>query len=170
MTSFARRLVISLAISSWCVALTGGAQEAEDSNIAPELRADIEHLMQVTMMTDMTSQMGDMMAQAIVQTAGVDTPEEVARCRIIVAEIIEEFVTDEKLIDEVMHIYARHFTHDDVRGMIAFYETPLGEKTIEVMPRLMQEGMQAGQRWAAEMMPGVEERVMARLEAEGIID
>ena len=54
--------------------------------------------------------------------------------------------------------------------MIAFYETPVGRKAIEVTPRLMQEGAQAGQRWAAEMMPGVEERVVARLEAEGIID
>lgn len=169
-TMFARRLVKSLAVCGWCVALTVGAQEAEDSDIAAELRADIEHLMQVTKMTDMTQQMGDMMAQAIVQNRGIDTTEEIARCRVIVAEVIREFVADEKLIDEIVRIYARHFTHDDVRDMIAFYETPIGKKAIEVTPRLMQEGMQAGQRWQAEMMPGVEQRVVARLEAEGIID
>ena len=169
-TMFARRLVNSIAICGWCVALTASAQTVEDGAIAPELRADIEHLMQVTQMTDMSRQMGDMMAQVIVQKTGVDTPEAVARCRVIVAEVIRELVADEKLIDEIINIYARHFTEDDVRDMIAFYETPVGKKTIEVMPTLMQEGMQAGQRWAAEMLPGVEERVVARLEVEGIID
>ena len=168
--SFARRLVISLAICGLYVALTASAQTVEDGAIAPELRADIEHLMQVTKMTDMTRKMGDMMAQVIVQKTGVDTPEALARCRIIVSEVIRDLVADEKLIDEITNIYARHFTEDDVRDMIAFYETPIGKKTLEVMPTLMQEGMQAGQRWATEMMPGVEERVIARLQAEGIID
>ena len=169
-TLFTRRLMILLAICGLYMALTASAQTVEESAIAPERRADIEHLMQVTQMTDMTRQMGDMMAQVIVEKTGVDTPEAVARCRIIVSEVIRDLVVDKMLIDEIIDIYARHFTEDDVRDMIAFYETPIGKKTIEVMPRLMQEGMQAGQRWAAEMMPGVEERVVARLEAEGIIE
>ena len=54
--------------------------------------------------------------------------------------------------------------------MIAFYETPVGKKVVEVMPNLTQEGMQAGQRLQAELMPGVEERFTARLKAEGIIE
>ncbi len=170
MTGCARRLVTSLAICGLYVALTPDAPAAEDSNIAPELRADIENLMEVTRVADITHQMGDMMAQVIIQQTGVDTPEDVARCRIIVAEVIKEFSVDEKLIDDIIHIYARHFTHDDVRSMLVFYETPVGMKTIEVMPNLMQEGMQAGQRLQAELMPGLEERVIARLETEGIID
>ena len=170
MTGCARRLVTSLAICGLYVALTPDAPAAEDSDIAPELRADIENLMEVTRVADITHQMGDMMAQVIIQQTGVDTPEDVARCRIIVAEVIKEFSVDEKLIDDIIHIYARHFTHDDVRSMLAFYESPVGMKTIEVMPNLMQEGMQAGQRLQAELMPGLEERVIARLEADGIID
>ena len=108
--------MIALAICTWFAALAGGAQTAEDSDIGPELRADIERLMQVTRMTDMAQQMGDMMAQVIIQQTGVDTPEEVARCRAMVAEVVKEFATDEMLIDEITHIYARHFTHDDVRA------------------------------------------------------
>ena len=170
MTVYARRLVRSLAICGLCVALTPGAVAVEDTDIASELRADIEHLMEVTRVADMTRQMGDMMAQVLVQNIDVDTPEDVARCRIIVAEVIREFSVDEKLIDNIIQSYARHFTHDDVRGMIAFYETPVGKKVVEVMPNLTQEGMQAGQRLQAELMPGVEERFTARLKAEGIIE
>ena len=54
--------------------------------------------------------------------------------------------------------------------MIAFYETPVGKKTIEVTPSLIQESMQVGQRWVQQVMPGVEEKVTARLKAEGIIE
>ena len=73
-------------------------------------------------------------------------------------------------MDEVVPIHARHFTHADVRGMIDFYETPLGKKTIEAMPSLMQESMQASHRWAQEVMPGLREKVTARLKAEGVIE
>lgn len=57
-----------------------------------------------------------------------------------------------------------------VRGMIAFYETPVCKKVVELVPNLTQEGMQAGQRLQAELIPGLEERVTARLKAEGIIE
>lgn len=170
MTVHARRVAKSLAICGLCVVLTPGTVAQEDSDIAPELRADIEHLMGVTKVAELTRQMGDLMAQVLIQRTGVDTPEDVARCRVIVAEVIREFSVDEKLIKNIIPVYARHFTHDDVRGMIAFYETPVGKKVIEVMPNLTQEGMQAGQRLQAELMPGVEERVTARLKAEGIIE
>ena len=93
-----------------------------------------------------------------------------ARCRVIAAETITELLSDGSLLDEIIPIYARHFTHQDVLDMIAFYETPLGRKTLEVTPKIMQESMQLGQQWALRVMPGVQEKVTARLKAEGLID
>ena len=152
-----------------CVALTAGALAAEDNGIDPELRADIKRLIEVTKATEMGRRMGDMMARRIVQMTGVYRPEAIARCRVLAAEMVKELLDDDKLMDEVIPIYARHFTHADVRGTIDFYETPLGQKTIEATPSLMQESMQASQRWSQEVMPGLQEKVTARLEAEGAI-
>ncbi len=170
MIGFPGSLVRSLGIGGLCVAVTAGALAAQDNGIDPELRADIERLMEVTKAADMGRQMGDMMALQIVQMTGVDTPEAVARCRVIAAETVKELLADDKLMDEMIPIYARHFTHADVRGMIDFYDTPLGKKTIEAMPSLMQESMQASQRWAQKVMPGLQEKITARLKAEGVIE
>ncbi len=170
LTVFARKLVRSLGICGLCAVLTAGVIAAEDNGIDPELRADIERLMDVTKAADTTRQMGEIMAQLIVQKTGVDTPEAIARCRVIAAETIEELFADDELMNDYIPIYAKYFTHDDVRGMIAFYETPVGKKTIEVTPSLIQESMQVGQRWVQQVMPGVEEKVTARLKAEGIME
>ena len=153
-----------------CVALTAGAFAAEDNGIDPELRADIKRLMEVTKAADTGRQMGDMMALRIVQMTGVYRPEAIARCRVLAAEMVKELLADDKLMDEVIPIYARHFTHADVRGMIDFYDTPLGKKTIKAMPSLMQESMQASHHWAQEVMPSLQEKITARLKAEGVIE
>ena len=151
------------------LAVCSGAT-AEEQELSPELRADIERLMEVTRTADMGRQMGDLLAQQIVQLTDLTTPESVARCRIIAAEAVKELLDDGGLLYDLIPVYARHFSHQDVRDMIAFYETPLGMKTLEVMPKLMQESMQTGQQWALKVMPGVQEKVTARLKAEGLIE
>jgi hypothetical protein len=44
-------------------------------------------------------------------------------------------------------IYDKYFTIEDINGLIAFYETPIGQKSIATMPQVMQESMAAGQKW-----------------------
>lgn len=151
------------------LALCVGAAAAEQE-LSPELKADIGRLMEVTRAADMGRQMGDLMAQQIVQTSGVSTPESVARCRVIAAETIKEMLAGGSFLDDLVPVYARHFSHKDVRDMIAFYETPLGVKTLEVMPKLMQDSMQVGQQWAVKVIPGIQEKVTVRLKAEGLIE
>ena len=34
-------------------------------------------------------------------------------------------------------IYDKHWTDEDVKGLILFYETPLGQKMITVLPQVM---------------------------------
>jgi hypothetical protein len=39
-------------------------------------------------------------------------------------------------------IYARHFSAQELRDMLAFYQTPVGQKSLQVMPQLMAEVFQ----------------------------
>lgn len=50
------------------------------------------------------------------------------------------------MIDEIVPLYARHFTVDEIHQMAAFYKTPVGAKMLNEMPQLMTEAMQIGQR------------------------
>jgi uncharacterized protein len=53
-------------------------------------------------------------------------------------EFNEKF-TYEKMLETVLYpTYDEYFTEDDIRGMIAFYKTPTGEKVISVTPQLTQ--------------------------------
>ncbi len=59
-----------------------------------------------------------------------------------VAELHAEFDrVVRKYVGEAMKvapdIYARHFSADELRGLLAFYQTPLGAKALAEMPKLM---------------------------------
>ena len=67
-----------------------------------------------------------------------------------VVDAIGRMYADPALVDEMLEamvpIYARHYTIDEMRQMAAFYQTPVGQKSLRLMPQLMAEGMQVGQR------------------------
>ena len=71
---------------------------------------------------------------------------------------------------EIIPIYAKYFSEDDILQLIAFYETPLGQKMIEVMPQLTMDSMQVSMRWLQSKVPELQEQLKARLESEGLIN
>lgn len=82
------------------------------------------------------------------------------------AEFWDEFMNEVKeddLIDLIAPIYAKHYTHDDIQKLIAFYETDIGQKSIQVTPLIMQESQLVGQQWGARLG----EKVKERLEKKG---
>ncbi|WP_342119063.1 DUF2059 domain-containing protein [Pseudoduganella sp. OTU4001] len=72
----------------------------------------------------------------------------------LIASGIQKELSDPKLVDElfaeVVPLYVRHFTADDVKALTAFYRTPAGKKSLEVMPVLMMESAQAAQKLTQE--------------------
>jgi len=50
------------------------------------------------------------------------------------------------MIEEMVPLYARYYTVEDMQAMAAFYRTPTGRKTLTLMPKLMNDSMQMGQR------------------------
>jgi hypothetical protein len=72
-------------------------------------------------------------------------------------------VRAEDLLDLCVPIYAKHFSEDDVRAVIAFYETPAGKRLVKAQPLIMQESMQAGQEWGRTLA----QKVIARLKEKG---
>ncbi|SDM59321.1 DUF2059 domain-containing protein [Pedobacter antarcticus] len=56
-----------------------------------------------------------------------------------------------QLINLVLPIYQKHLTEDDLTGVIAFYDTPVGKKFAEKTPVITQESMIAGQEWGLQI-------------------
>jgi len=53
-------------------------------------------------------------------------------------------------IGRLVPIYQKHFTADEMQGLLKFYRSPLGQKVINEMPTTMAEANQAGQQWSHE--------------------
>jgi hypothetical protein len=62
----------------------------------------------------------------------------------------ERLNTDD-LLYACIPVYDKYYTHDEIRQLIAFYETPLGRKVVEVTPPLTQETMAIGQKWGEKL-------------------
>jgi hypothetical protein len=57
-------------------------------------------------------------------------------------------------------IYQKHFTHDEIKQMIAFKESPLGKKMAQEMPDIAKELAIAGQKWGERLG----EKIQAQLQ------
>ena len=44
-------------------------------------------------------------------------------------------------------IYDKHFSHNDIKELIQFYESPIGKKYLEATPSITQESYRAGEEW-----------------------
>ena len=102
------------------------------------------------------------------QPAVPDRALELAK-QVLDAEFAKTFVGPDSLTQQIVAIYAKYCTHEDVLGRLAFYSTDLGRKVIRFLPVLLQEGAAAGQQWAEKQMPQIAAALESRLRAEGFI-
>ena len=70
----------------------------------------------------------------------------------------------DSLASTFIDVYSRHFSTDDVRQLLAFYRTPVGQKLLAETPAITRESIMAGQAWGAQL--GME--VARQLSAEGV--
>jgi hypothetical protein len=110
---------------------------------SPEAIAAARELMSLTTET----MLGDLVKAVTAQTW--PPIEQMLRTRFnvddnAIAELRREFERLQmaeigQILQEAPAIYARYFTVDELKGIIAFYRTPVGMKTLKVMPQAMGE-------------------------------
>ena len=143
------RLALVIALLAPCNNVLGQAAAS------PGMEEDIRKLMEVTGAGNLGVQMMNQMLEPMKQA----TPN-------VPTEFWTRFMTKVdpgEMIDMVVPIYAKYFTHDEIKQLLAFYRTPLGEKLIATLPAIMQESMAAGQKWG--QLLG--QQVRKELDAEG---
>ncbi len=68
------------------------------------------------------------------------------------AEFNKEFdATIPLFYTKLASVYMEVYSHDEIKELIEFYQTPIGKKTAENMGVISQKGMQAGQEWGMEL-------------------
>ena len=46
-----------------------------------------------------------------------------------------------------------YYTHDEIKQLLEFYNSELGQKSLEAQAKIMEKAMQMGQQLSTEMMP-----------------
>ncbi len=53
----------------------------------------------------------------------------------------------QQLLDLAIPLYDKYYSPEDLKGLIQFYATPVGQKTLTVLPKLMHELQDEGRKW-----------------------
>jgi hypothetical protein len=146
------------------------ALPAQADDLTPEKKADIEKLIGLTGALSRVEQISEIMINqttAAIRNRRPDIPPQVLD---VVREEINGVVKDNlpSLLAPMEVLYHRHFTHEEVKQVIAFYETDVGRKMIREIPALLKESMALGGAWGESLGPQIDSRIRERLKAKGV--
>jgi hypothetical protein len=135
--------------------------------------SDIKKLMKVTGSLEIGAQFASAIGEqmtAVVKSANPAIEDTVIKIMNEELQVLVEEAMNEKggLAEELYKIYDKYYTHDEIKELLKFYNTPVGKKTIKVLPQLMQESMQAGQKWGQSMGPAIVEKLKVRMKSKGV--
>lgn len=128
----------------------GVAISQQASNDTPASKEDVQKLFatmhireQMHNVIDVTSKQSREMIQTTLKNRYPElTQKDLDRVNALTDQMWKQFDFD-AMIDEIVPVYQRHLTKDDVAAMEAFYETPTGQKFIREQPAMTAEAMQA---------------------------
>ncbi len=56
-----------------------------------------------------------------------------------------------EFLNMAVPVYDKYFTHDELKQLIQFYQTPTGKKAISTLPKLTAELREIGQKWGEQI-------------------
>jgi hypothetical protein len=72
-----------------------------------------------------------------------------------------------EVMDEVARQYATHFTEQELKDIVAFYQSPVGKKMLEEQPKVVNSSMQFAQDWANKLSTEVTAKMRDELKKRG---
>ncbi|MGZ5024942.1 MAG: DUF2059 domain-containing protein [Chthoniobacterales bacterium] len=117
-------------------------------------RAAAESLLTLMDMDKMMSQSVDQMLQIQIK----QNPS-LAQYETQMRAFLNKYLSWASMKDDMLTIYTSEFTEDELKQLTAFYQTPLGKKTVQKMPALMQKGAEISQKRLQEHLPELQAEI-----------
>jgi len=140
-----------------------GTAATPASKIDPVKEADIRRLMTITQIDKVTLQSMQAMSTNVKPLLTASLPAGEYREKLI-ALFLEKFQANAKaedLIGLFIPLYDKYFTDDEIKGLIKFYETPIGQKAVSTLPQLLEEAQKTGRDWGARLGQESMQQVLA---------
>lgn len=144
-------------------AAPSSSPSAAQNKIDPAKEADIRRLLDVTGIRKTMLQTMDSMTETMRPLLVSSLPPGEYREKLIdlFFERFRSKADIEKLVDFAVPIYDKYFSHEEIKGLIKFYETPIGQKALSVLPRLTLEMSQEGKKWGQKLGSDSMQEVLA---------
>jgi hypothetical protein len=120
---------------------------ASTGKVDPAKEAAIRHLMDITQ----TSKLGDNMAAYIssqvrrYMSQSLD-PQTLPKFMDAFNQKFTASAPSKNVTDAMVPIYDRAFTKEQIDGLVQFYESPLGQHVVKVLPQVLEESQNAAEK------------------------
>src|SRR5262245_51068667 len=162
------------AVLTVCMGLLAGSDGVvQAQTIDPAFEQDILKFMELVSGARFGEQVGVLVSRQVVDAARKAKPDLPQRAVDIITEVVQgkfarEFAAPKGLRARLVPVYAKAFTHDEIRALLAFYATDLGRKALTALPVVAQESAQVTQQWAQELGPEIQSEIQRRFKDEGV--
>jgi hypothetical protein len=145
---------------------------AQTADTDPATRDDVILYLQTMHSHDMVQRMMEVQSKAMQQMMRDQMPKEKQlsanfneRMKKWMDDLIKNMPIDE-MTQAMIPAYQKHFTHGDIEAMNTFYSSPVGQKVLQVLPEVSQEGMQEMMPILNKYLTGWKERMQQDLKPE----
>lgn len=125
------------------------SQPQEARKIDPAKEADIRRMIDIMggkkLMEQMMTQMFEQLKPEIMKI--VPPGERGQKIADAFAQKFQARFKTADLLELTIPIYDKYFSDEDIQGLIQFYQSPLGQRFVKVMPQTSAESASVGIRW-----------------------
>jgi uncharacterized protein len=139
------------------------AAASSQSTIDPAKKADIGKLMQIVGTRQLMMEfMGRMEENARPLVANALPPGDYRDklLDLFFARLRSKIDLDQ-LLDLILPVYDKYFSAEEIKALIAFYQTPIGQKTASVLPKLTTESSEIGRKWGEKLGQQAMQEILA---------
>jgi hypothetical protein len=126
---------------------------AGQAKVDPAKEADIRKLLELAGTKALVSQTMESMSKSIKPLLTNSLPPGDYREK-LVDLFFAKFTTKadvQHLLDLAVPVYDKNFSHQEIRSLIEFYQTPLGQKAIATLPKVTAEMQEQGRKWGEDL-------------------
>ena len=152
--------------------------EAGVKTINPEKKVDIRKLIELTGLEEVVILSADsvvdkifpILKKAIAKDNPAVTKAVLAIMKTTTISLVKTQISSPGgLVDRVIPIYDMHYTHNEIRALIKFYESPLGKKMASIRPEITREGIVVAEQWVRYLEPLLIQAIEKSLEKKGYV-
>ena len=158
----------AIVLAVWLIAVAFGFQPAASQTASPEATAAARELVETMRAADQFKTIMPLLMRQLKPMITQGRPEIERDFDSILPQIMAAAEGRmNEFVGGVAALYATHFNADELRQITAFYKAPVGQKFLQVLPKVMQDSMVLGQKFGESIAGDMRGRMIEELRKRG---